>query len=103
MQRKVAPRPAALVPFSASGGGVPRFNVKWYRSPLRTGCTYASLPSLLERIKDEASGTSTWENAGLGLLTVRAQSQAMTVSFLPTSGLRSGRSFAISAVISTGG
>ena len=51
----------------------------------------------------EASGTSTCENAGFGLLTVRAQSQAMTVSFWPTSGFRSGRSFAISAVISTGG
>ena len=30
--------------------------------------------------KVEVSGTSTWENAGLGLLTVRAQSHAMTVS-----------------------
>ena len=51
----------------------------------------------------EASGTSTCANAGFGLFTVRAQSHAMTVSFLPTSGFRSGRSFAISAVISTFG
>ena len=39
--------------------------------------------------------------AGFGLFTVRAQSQAMTVSFRPTYGFRSGRSVAISAVIST--
>ena len=31
----------------------------------------------------EASGTSTCAKAGLGLFTVRAQSQAITVSFLP--------------------
>ena len=31
-------------------------------------------------MKVETSGTSTSENAGLGLVTVRAQSQAMTVS-----------------------
>ena len=34
----------------------------------------------------EASGTSTWLKAWFGLLTVRAQSHAMTVSFCPISG-----------------
>ena len=48
------------------------------------GSTYASLPFLLESMNVEASGTSTVAKAGLGLFTVRAQSQAITVSFRPT-------------------
>jgi hypothetical protein len=51
-------------------------------------------------MKVEVSGTSTCAKAGFGLFTVRAQSQAITVSFLPTYGFRSGRASAISAVIS---
>ncbi len=35
-------------------------------------------------MKVEASGTSTCAKAGLGLFTVRAQSQAITVSDWPT-------------------
>ena len=41
-------------------------------------------------MKVEASGTSTCPTAGFGLFTVRAQSQAITVSFLPTYFFRSG-------------
>ena len=51
-------------------------------------------------MKVEASGTSTWAKAGLGLFTVRAHSHAITVSFWPSYGFRSGRSFTISRVIS---
>jgi hypothetical protein len=40
-------------------------------------------PALLLRMKVLASGTSTWLKAGLGLLTVRAHSQAITVSCWP--------------------
>ena len=61
------------------------------------------MPALVESMKVEASGTSTCAKAGFGLFTVRAQSQAITVSFCPTYGFRSGRSFAISAVTSTFG
>ena len=64
------------------------------------GSTYASLFGLVESMKDEANGTATFAKAGFGLFTVRAQSQAMTVSLCPTSRLRSGRAFAISAVTS---
>ena len=39
---------------------------------------------LVESMKVEASGTSTFAKAGFGLFTVRAHSQAITVSFLPT-------------------
>ena len=55
---------------------------------------------IAESTKEDASGTSSCAKAGLGLFTVRAQSHAITVSFLPTSGFKSGRSFAISAVTS---
>jgi hypothetical protein len=51
-------------------------------------------------MKVEASGTSTVANAGLGLFTVRAQSQAITLSLRPMYGFRSARTFTISAVIS---
>ncbi len=54
-------------------------------------------------MKVEASGTSTSAKAGFGLLTVRAQSQAITVSFRPAYFSRSGRAFTISAVTSTFG
>ena len=47
------------------------------------------------------SGTYEFAKAGLGLFTVRAHSQAITVSFWPTYCIRSGLSFAISAVTST--
>ena len=39
------------------------------------------MPALVESMKVEASGTSTWAKAGLGLFTVRAHSHAITVSF----------------------
>ena len=42
------------------------------------------MPALVESMKVEASGTSTCAKAGFGLFTVRAQSQAITVSFWPT-------------------
>jgi hypothetical protein len=42
------------------------------------------LPALVESMKVEANGTSTCEKAGFGLFTVRAQSQAMTVSSCPS-------------------
>lgn len=45
---------------------------------------YASLPGLVESMNVVVNGTSTSAKAGLGLFTVRAQSQEMTVSFLPT-------------------
>ena len=48
-----------------------------------TGSTYASLPFLVESMKVDASGTSTSAKAGLGLFTVRAHSQAITVSLRP--------------------
>jgi len=51
-------------------------------------------------MKVEASGTSTCAKAGFGLFTVRAQSQAITVSFRPRSGCKSLRPSATSAVIS---
>lgn len=54
-------------------------------------------------MKVETSGTSTSANAGFGLLTVRAQSHAMTVSSRPMYGFRSGRSRAISLVTATFG
>ena len=41
-------------------------------------------PFLVESKKVDARGTSTSAKAGLGLFTVRAQSQAMTVSLRPT-------------------
>lgn len=68
-----------------------------------TTSTYASLPALVGSREVEASGTSTCANAGLGLLTVRAHSYAITVNFWPTWGSRSGRSVAISAVTPTFG
>jgi hypothetical protein len=49
-------------------------------------------------MKVEASGTSPLAKAGFGLLTVRAQSQAMTVSFWPTYGFRSGQNRAEESV-----
>jgi hypothetical protein len=58
------------------------------------------LPALVESMKVEASGTSTLAKAGLGLLTVRAHSQAMTVSFRPDVFLQVGRSCTIAAVTS---
>ena len=104
MHAKFAPR-ASFVPFFAFSGsfGLPIFTVNRYPPFSITGSTYASLPSLVESMKVDTSGTSTSENAGLGLLTVRAQSQAMTVRFWPRYGFRSGRSATMSAVISTCG
>ena len=67
------------------------------------GWTYASFPFFVESIHVEARGTSTLANAGFGLRTVRAQSQAMTVSFRPSYGFRSGRSLTIARVTSTCG
>ena len=64
---------------------------------------YDSLPALVESMKVETSGTSTCAKAGFGLFTVRAHSQAITVSFWPTRAFRSGRVFAISTVTSTFG
>ena len=58
-QMKAARLPAVVPPFALSGG-LPTFTVKRYWSPSTTGCTYASLPALLERMKVEASGTSAW-------------------------------------------
>src|SRR5664279_3502511 len=81
IQRKLAPRPI-LVPLSAAPGATPVLTAKWYPPPVTTGSTYASFPALLARIKVDASGTSTCENAGFGLLTVRAQSQAITVAVM---------------------
>jgi hypothetical protein len=62
-------------------------------------------PGLLARLAGEHEGARPAApprrlKAGLGLLTVRAHSQAMTVSLRPTSGRRSGRSCAIAALIS---
>ncbi len=44
------------------------------------------MPGLVDSMKVEPSGTSTIAKAGLGLFTVRAQSQAITVSLLPRYG-----------------
>ena len=54
-----------------------------YPRPSITGSTYASLPFFVDSMKVDASGTSTSANAGFGLFTVRAQSQAITVSLRP--------------------
>jgi hypothetical protein len=98
---KLAPR-ASLVPFLADSAsfGFPTFTVNRYPRSSITGSRYASFPALVESIKVEASGTSTFAKAGFGLFTVRAQSQAITVSFCPTYCFRSGRAFAISPVTS---
>ena len=44
----------------APAGGLPTCTVKRYWSPSTTGCTQASLPALLDRMKVDASGTSAW-------------------------------------------
>src|SRR5690606_18356527 len=98
-----AARFPAVVPVFAESGGAPRHTQNSNLSPSSLGCTNTSFPTLLERMKDDTNGTSTWLKAGFGLLTVRAQSQAMTVSFCPISGLRAWRFFAISSVISNFG
>ena len=68
-----------------------------------TGSTYASLPLLVESMKEDTSGTSTSANAGCGLFTVRAQIHATTVRLRLSYGSRSGRSRTIFGVISTFG
>ena len=62
----------------------------------------ASLPFLGDSTKELTSGTCAPRTIGLGEATVRAQSQAMTVSSWPTWDLKSARSPAAS-VISTFG
>ena len=79
----MAPR-ASFVPPSASAGAFPTFTVNRYRSPSTTGSTQAPRSSLRESTKVLTRGTSAWAKAGLGLFTVRAQSQAMTVSSFPS-------------------
>jgi hypothetical protein len=76
--------PAVVPSFALSAFlGFPTFTVNRYPPFSTTGSTYASLPALVESIQVEASGTSTSANAGLGLFTVLAQSQAITLSCLP--------------------
>ena len=70
----------------------------------RADIYYASRrPDLDESMNVETRGTSTCENAGFGLFTVRAQIQAITSNFFPEYWFRSGRAIAISAVTSTFG
>ena len=96
---------ASLVPALAASasGGSPTFTANRYPRPSITGSTYASLPRFVDSMKVAASGTSRSAKAGFGLFTVRAHSQAITVSLRPWYCLRSGRSRTISAVTSTGG
>src|SRR4051794_39777213 len=49
-----------------------------------TGSTQAFLPSLVESMNDDTSGTIAPLAAGSGERTVRAQSQAITVAFEPS-------------------
>ena len=49
-----------------------------------TGSTQAFLPSLVESMKDDTSGTIAPRAAGSGERTVRAHSQAMTVASDPS-------------------
>ncbi len=79
--------PPSLPPLGGESDSLPRrgragegAGAPWVSVSI-TGSTHASLPGFVESMNVEASGTSTWANAGLGLFTVRAQSQAMTVSF----------------------
>ena len=105
MTHRNARRLPAVVPSLAASGsdGAPTFTVNRYpRSPI-TGSTYASLPFFVDNMNVDASGTSTSANAGFGLVTVRTHSQAITVSFRPSYGFRSGRSRTSADVISTGG
>ena len=91
--RKFAPRASFVPAFAASAsGGAPTFTANRYPRPSITGSTYASFPFFVDSMNVDASGTSTSANAGFGLFTVRAHSHAMTVSFRPAYGFRSGRS-----------
>jgi hypothetical protein len=79
-QRKLAPR-ASLVPAFALSRRRAGAHLKAVAVALHhRRAPRLSLPALLLRMKVLTSGTSTWLKAGLGLLTVRAHSQAMTVS-----------------------
>ena len=63
----------------------------------------ASLPFLDDSTKELTSGTCAPRTIRLGEATVRAQSQAMTVSSRPTWDLKSARSPAAASVTSTFG
>jgi len=80
-QRKFAPRPV----FGGSGG-VPRpvRTSKWTVFAARStiGSTQASLPFFVESANERTSGIRA-PQAGFGQLTVRAQSQAITVASPP--------------------
>ena len=102
--RKFAPRDSFVPALATSGsGGAPTFTVNRYSRPSITGSTYASLPFFLDSMNVDASGTCTSAKAGLGLFTVRAHSHAITVSFRPSYGFRSGRSRTSADVTSAGG
>ncbi|HEX32394.1 MAG TPA: hypothetical protein ENF88_01730 [Candidatus Acetothermia bacterium] len=64
------------------------------------GSTHAFFPFFLDSQNERTSGICA-PHAGLGHLTVRAHSQAITVRSRPTYGLRSSRSSAISGVTRT--
>ena len=102
-QRKL-PRDSFVPAVAASAsGGTPTFTPNRYPRSSLTGSTYASFPFLVDSMKVDTSGTSTSAKAGLGLFTVRAHSHAITVSFRPSYGFRSGRSRTNADVTSTGG
>src|SRR5262249_32130594 len=87
-QMKLAPR-AALVPFLAASispllGLSLIVNVHVILARSTIGLTTASWPGFCERMNDDASGTKLPFARGSGLGTVRAQSHAMTLAFLPS-------------------